>query len=265
MSNVIDTSYMNLTGSSYCNTSAKTSKTFETIVSKKEEASLPIIEGDVIMHDPPSAIDKNRFSAIVNKSRDDMTLNEYKLYICNKIANLPVSGFWRAYGNGSLIIKEEAFTHMKEDPEYEEQIMKLINSEFTVVCPFPVKVYGYQVIGGTIDGCYGEGYGDTSSDSASKAADNEESFWQKRHKRIKKRIKEEAKLAKKKKELKTAEQEKMMQAQIVYQRELYSQFLKQDKTEYGKKVPIPVKRSTAAVPLPTILKAIGEYENTSMI
>ncbi len=264
MSNVIDTNYINLNGSSYCNAGAKTSRTFETVFGKKEEASLPVIEGDVIMHDPPNAMDKERFRTIVNKSREDMTLNEYKLYICNKIANLPVSGFWRAYGNSSIIIKEEAFNHMKEDPEYEEQIMKLISSEFTVVSPFPVKIYGYQVIGGTIDGCYGEGYGDTSSDSASKAADKEESFWQKRHKRIKKRIKEEAKLAKRVKELKIAEQEKMMQAQTVYQRERYSWFLKQNQTEYGIKVPFPVKRSTTAVSLPTIVNAIGEYENTSI-
>ena len=236
MSNVIDSSYMNLSGSSYCNTS---SRTFENIFNKKEE-SLPLIESDVIMHDPPSTADKERFSVIVNKSKDDMTLNEYKMYICNKIANLPVSGFWRAYGNGSLIIKEEAFTHMKEDPEYEEQIMKLINSEFNVVCPFPVKVYGYQVIGGTIDGCYGEGYGDMSSDAAS-SSDGEESFWQKRHKRIKKQIKEEAELERKKRELKAEEQQKIIESQVAYQRELYSQFLEQDPDEYGKLDPFPVK------------------------
>ncbi len=263
MNHVIDTSYRNLVDNCNCITGVKTSKTFETVLSEKEEASLPLIEGDVIMHDPPNAIDKERFRTVVNKSRENMTLNEYKLYICNKIANLPVSGFWRAYGNCNLIIKEEAFAHMKEDPDYEEQILKLINSEFTVVSPFPVKIYGFQVIGATIEDCYGEGYGDTSSES-SKATNKEESYWQKRHKRIKKQIKEEAELAQKRKRIKKAEQEKLLQDQMIYQRELYRQYLEQDQSEYGKRVSLPAKKSTAPMPLPTLLRVIDLYENTSV-
>ncbi len=79
-------------------------------------------------------------------------------------------------------------------------------------------------------------------------------------------IKEQAALAQKKKEFKTeAERQKMFETHA-YQQELHRQFLEQNLTENGDNIPLPVKRGTAVtVPLSTVFRAVGEYENSSIL
>ena len=85
-------------------TTAKETGTKE--ISKKEITVFP--EGkDVIMAHPPTC--RTNYGVDMNKSKDEMTLDEYKQYICNKVSGLPVSDSMRTCSSGVLIFKEEEF------------------------------------------------------------------------------------------------------------------------------------------------------------
>ena len=107
-------------------TTAKETGTKE--ISKKEITVFP--EGkDVIMAHPPTC--RTNYGVDMNKSKDEMTLDEYKQYICNKVSGLPVSDSMRTCSSGVLIFKEEAFESMKNDPSYENEVIQMLREGFS--------------------------------------------------------------------------------------------------------------------------------------
>ena len=133
-------------------TTAKETGTKE--IRKKEITVFP--EGkDVIMAHPPTC--RTNYGVDMNKSKDEMTLDEYKQYICNKVSGLPVSDSMRTCSSGVLIFKEEAFESMKNDPSYENEVIQMLREGFSAEIPGYAANVGYQVIGKSRGECYGAG------------------------------------------------------------------------------------------------------------
>lgn len=119
---------------------------------QRETSVFPAGE-DVVMANPP--VYATNYNVDRNKSRDAMTLDEYKQYICNKVSSLPISHSRRACSSGVLIFKEEAFESMKNNPDYEDEVMNMLQEDFSAQLSGYEPDVRYQVIGKTRAECYG--------------------------------------------------------------------------------------------------------------
>lgn len=131
--------------------------------------------GDVVMSFPPR--NTTDYKAEVYKDTKDMSSEEYRRYICNKISGLPVSASCRMNCNGMLVLKEEAFTNMQKDPAYEKEVLNMLEKSFQSQYPFYSSNLKLQVIGGSTRECYGTGLPVQSG--SSKSAETQDSGLQK--------------------------------------------------------------------------------------
>ncbi len=107
---------------------------------------------DVVMGYPPAYAAS--YQVETDKNTAEMTLDEYKQYISNKVSQLPVSTGMRLYGSGTLIFKEEALQSMKENPKYEEQVLKMLEEEFAQEISGYSTITKCRVIGSSEEECY---------------------------------------------------------------------------------------------------------------
>lgn len=151
---------------------------FANAIRRASQSAQKFQEGeDVVMGFPP--VLSTHYEVDAGKPAGDMTLEEYKRYICNKISDLPVSASARMNCHGTLILKEEAFVSMQKDPAYEKQVLQMLSEGFQVQYPFYAPNIGYQVIGGSAEECYGEALPMGSSSSG--RSGQEKSWWERRH------------------------------------------------------------------------------------
>lgn len=108
---------------------------------------------DVVMTCPP--LYPTNYRVDMNKSREEMTLDEYKQYICNTVSSLPVSDSKKMCGSGVLIFKEEALESMKNDPAYEQEVIHMLGENFSEQLSTYEPHVEYQVIGRSKEECYG--------------------------------------------------------------------------------------------------------------
>ena len=108
---------------------------------------------DVVMACPP--LYRTNYQVDMNKPREEMSLDEYKQYICNTISSLSVSDSKRMCGNGVLIFKEEAVENMKNDSAYEQEVIRMLGENFSKQLSDYEPYVEYQVIGKTKEECYG--------------------------------------------------------------------------------------------------------------
>ncbi len=108
---------------------------------------------DVALRHPP--LFATRFPVDDKKPREEMTLDEYKQYICNVISGLPVSASRKMNGSGVLLIKEEAFMQMKKEPAYEKEVVDMLRETYASEAQLYAPDVSYQVIGARKEDCYG--------------------------------------------------------------------------------------------------------------
>ncbi len=175
--------------------------TFVNAVKKVEESknsadtSNVMYPGDVTI-DYPSRINNAVNNSVVSeKSKDEMSLDEYKQWVMNQISQFPVSGWVRStFSSGSIVIKEEAFERMKNDPEYENYVLNRVRSAYSVQgLPVGSNNVGFDVIGASPEECYG--YAGPVGKSGSETANDGESWWEKRHERMEELMKQQEKEA----------------------------------------------------------------------
>ncbi len=119
---------------------------------QKETAVFP--EGkDVVMSCPP--LYRTNYQVDMNKPREEMTLDEYKQYVCNSVSSLPVSDSKKMCGSGVLIFKEEALESMKNNPAYEQEVIHMLGESFSTQLSDYEPHVEYQVIGKSKKECYG--------------------------------------------------------------------------------------------------------------
>ena len=114
-------------------------------------------KGDMVVSQPPDYSSFSFDNSVLSKSKEDMTLEEYKQWVMNELSQLPVSGWVQSsFSSGALVIKEEAFENMKNDPEFEEYVLNRVRSLYSANgLPIGSNNVCYEVIGGSPEECYG--------------------------------------------------------------------------------------------------------------
>lgn len=124
-------------------------------------------------------------------STKDMTMEEYKKYIYDKISNLPVHPS-NMYDSVAVQISEEGFIAMKNDPEYEEWVLNTLKRDFAASDPWSSYCGGkYSIFyfGATKEEYHGESWRMGYQNGKGESIFNrkaEESYWERRAKRRKK-------------------------------------------------------------------------------
>ena len=132
MSNTINVNYM----SGMMNQYSKT-------VSKKSSVNSTATMSDAIEKASAEKTVKSEEAAAVKAiSREDMTMEEYKQYISDKISSFPMHPS-QARNSYSINISEAGFEAMKNDPEYEKWVLDDCKTAFAM----PVPSW-YQAMGG---------------------------------------------------------------------------------------------------------------------
>lgn len=184
-------------------------------------------EGDMIISQPPSYYGFTYDSSISNKTKEEMTMDEYKQWFLNEMSKIPVSGWYRSTCvGGALIITEECFERMKNDPEWERTVLEMIRKMYSSGGIIGTKMIGYQVIGATLEQCHGEGI--PVMERPRPSAAKEKTWWEKRCERMKKLMKEKEKENLKKAQARrAAEQEYYWNSQMANRKRLQA-FLTED-------------------------------------
>lgn len=171
--------------------------------------------GDMVVSQPPDYSSFSFDSSVLSKSKENMTLSEYKQWVMNELSQLPVSGWVQSsFSSGALIIKEEAFENMKNDPEFEEYVFNRVRSLYSANgLPVGSNNISYEVIGGSPEECYG--YAGPVGGGNAKVFDKDESWWQERHEEFEELLESQEKAAYKKAQLnRTLAQEEYLNRQF---------------------------------------------------
>ncbi|WP_300810997.1 hypothetical protein [uncultured Acetatifactor sp.] len=176
--------------------------------------------GDMVVPQPPSYFGFTYDSSISDKSKEEMTMDEYKQWFMNEMSGMPVSGWYRSTCvGGALTITEECFERMKTDPEWEKTVLGMVRKMYSCTGIMGSKMIGYQVIGATPEQCHGEGI--PVKDGSPLSGDNGESWWEKRHKRMEELMEEQEKEAVKKAQARrAAAQENYLKSQMASRQRL---------------------------------------------
>ncbi len=132
------------------------------------------------------------FDVDMSKSKDAMTLDEYKMYALNKFSQINVSAFTMTHVFGPITVTEECFERMKADEGFESIVFSTMRMELTTtMCDNMPACYGDYTFGGTVDEIRGTAY---SIDAPTRAS-NKKSYWEIRMEKIKEALREARKKA----------------------------------------------------------------------
>ena len=181
-------------------------------------------EGDMVVPQPPNYSGFTYDNNISRKSKDEMTMDEYKQWFMNEMSGMPVSSWVRSsFSSGALVIKEEAFERMKNDPEYEKYVLNRVRSYYSASSGWSIgsNNVSYEVIGASPEECYG--YAGPAGGSGSNITGNEKSWWEKRHERMEELTEEQEKEAVKKAQARKAQaQAEYLKSQMASRQRLQS-------------------------------------------
>lgn len=119
-------------------------------------------------------------------STEEMTMEEYKEYIYDRICNIPIHPSQSGW-HWNIEITDSGFEAMKNDPTYEKHVLDSIRANFSFADPFHSDNYSILHFGATEEESYGRSWG---MGSRMEPKREEETFWERRAKR-KKRLKEQ--------------------------------------------------------------------------
>lgn len=144
--------------------------------------------GDLVVPQPPNYSGFTYDSSISGKSREEMTMDEYKQWFMHEMQKMPLSAYFRStIVGGELTITEECFERMKSDPEWETTVLGMVRKMYSAHGIMGSRAIGYQVIGATPEQCHGEGI--PVKDGFLFSAGNKKSWWEIRYEMAKKRRK----------------------------------------------------------------------------
>lgn len=217
--------------------------------------------GDMVISQPPTNSSYVYTNTISNKSKEEMTMDEYKQWFMNEISKMPVSAWYSSTCvGGALTITDKAFERMKNDPEWENTVMNMVRNMYSSNGIMGSKMIGFQVIGASPEECYGEGIPVDNNLGASSTSNSEESWWQKRREKMEELMKEQEKEAiKKAQERREAAQNDFLNRQLESQQRLQSFFMeKLQDVENG-------ISSSAVTAADVSSLAVAAYEKNSII
>ena len=143
------------------------------------------------------------YDEILSEARDglkkispqDMTLDEYKAYIEGELQNIP-RNFTRHRDDVTIVISDAGYEAMQNDPSYEAWVLNGVRKELAVpdyLCGYPGTYGRREVIqfGATREDYRGQSSAIRKNDSPHV---EEETYWERRLKRLKARLKAEQEL-----------------------------------------------------------------------
>lgn len=151
-------------------------------------------------------------------STQEMTMEEYKQYIYDKISSLPMDPS-HMQDNISIHISEAGFEAMKNDPEYEKWVLDWLEKDFMTYNPWTSVCGGHycvKYIGASPEEYRGEGWYAGYQNGKGRSLYNEkskDSFWERRIER-EKRLREQYEESLEKKALAKKWREKMLKINI---------------------------------------------------
>ncbi len=220
--NEVNSADLSSASKSFQNTIAKTSSTYKGYSSGYTMEK----NGNVAINIPPNITTSNSIDA--TKSKEDMTMDEYKEYICNKISQIPVSAYHKSTFAGQMVITDACFERMKSEPEWEADVLDFVKRDFSTTSAFNAGKNSYmQVIGDSWESTYGYGgpIGGTSGIFSAFKDTNEKSWWQERHEKMEELLKEQVKKAQQIRAAKEAVKMQEIFAAQQQQKTAYSNFL----------------------------------------
>lgn len=151
-------------------------------------------------------------------STKEMSMEEYKQYIHDKISRIPLdpsqSGWlW------NIQITEEGFEAMKKNPEYEEYVLNAIRMNFSFFDPWHSKNWSVLHFGATEEESYGQSFGMGNAFEMRP----EETFWERRLEKKKKMKKQLDKFMEKRKLQEKEWQETLIQRKLYYESIAYGE------------------------------------------
>ena len=196
-------------------------------------------------------------NGVADLSTEDMTMEEYQAYFYALLDTIPYD-FTRVNDTTIITISDKGWEQMRKDPDYEAWILGYFVEDRSVRNPF----FGWgndagsmitEHFGASIEEHHGEGISKAALKGNSDKDDDEEDWWIKRHKRMKKLMKEQVDRAiKRDSAQKAAAQEEYTRQQFLSSARQHS-FLTSD----GKTVPTaPNPEGISAA------KAAAAYNNT---
>lgn len=125
-------------------------------------------------------------------SPQDMSLDEYKAYIESELQNIP-RNFTRYRDDVTIVISDDGFRAMQNDPDYEAWVLDSVREELSFpdyLCGYPGTYGHYDVMqfGATKEDYRGQMSAIHKNDSPQI---EEETYWERRLKRLKARLKAE--------------------------------------------------------------------------
>lgn len=140
----------------------------------------------------------------------------------NEMSQFPVNAWVRStFSSGALVIKEEAFERMKNDPEYEKYVLNRVRTMYSVSSlPAGPNHVCYEVIGASPEECYG--YAGPIGNGGNAITDGK-SWWEKRHEKYVETLEEQIKaLQKRAQENETFMYQAYMSSQLTTQQIMQS-------------------------------------------
>lgn len=116
-------------------------------------------------------------------SRDDMTMDEYKIFIEGLLASIPFDSS-RSGDREMVSISEAGWQQMKSDPDYEAWVLGYTSENRAVRNPFAAwtgGIFAVERFGASIESHHGESV--SMNKSSEKTEKDEKSWWEKRHER----------------------------------------------------------------------------------
>lgn len=129
-------------------------------------------------------------------STKDMTMEEYKAYFSGLLDTIPYDST-RVNDVTTISISEEGWEQMKKDPDYEAWVLGYFVEDRSVRNPFfgwgnNDGMVSFEHFGASIEEHHGEGFSKAAFKNDKPEEDEEEEdWWIKRHKRMKKLLKEQ--------------------------------------------------------------------------
>jgi len=124
----------------------------------KPAANTPSLwDGDMTISHSQKAFGPSPSASNSEKPTEEMTMEEYKQWVMGEISKMPMSSWVQTtFSSGTLIIKEEAFAAMKNDPSYEAYVLNRVRSYYSANgLPVGSNNMCYEVIGASKEECYG--------------------------------------------------------------------------------------------------------------
>ena len=183
-------------------------------------------------------------------SRDAMTMDEYKDFFMGLMNKIPYD-ISQKDTRMTWSMTEAGWEQMKNDPDYEAWVLGYTVEDRSVHFPFKATHVNFEKFGATIEEHHGEGFNVFPEDSGV-SGKKEDSWWYKRHQKMKELIKTQGEQSHKKAIAnRKAIQEKWNQEQVQSSMRMQQFFSEQNGTGYMTKNVTTVATTTG----------IGTYEN----